>query len=89
MKAPFRLLYGHVGDGLLRADQQRCLRHEADEETALCSGREAQSFSPGRDDGLWLPKDVAEERLECFRQGRVGNVALVLIELATRDTRPL
>ena len=53
-----------------------------DHELAVRAQRFGQRGAPGRQLGLALAQQRPDQALKGLRQGRVGNVALVLVELA-------
>jgi len=77
-----------VGHRWLRSDQQLELRHETHEEAPVRSERLLQCGAPSSDLDLTLTQDVTDEVLQCLRDRRIGDVALVGVEFASREQSP-
>ena len=73
----------------LRADDQLDLRDQVDDELAVVPQRRLEALPPGRDAVLALGQDLEHELAERLDDGEVGDVALVLLELAGDEDAPL
>ena len=70
--------------GRLLADDDLDFGDEADDQLSVRAHGGLQGSSPRCYLGLTLAKDLADQEVEGLHQSGVGNVALVLVELARR-----
>ena len=75
---------GASGNRRLFADEQREIGDKVDDELAVRPHRFPQPARQRRDLLLALAENLADKSLKGLRQGGVGDVALVLVELARR-----
>ncbi len=80
-----RILRRKVRNGRLFSDDELDLRDEADDKLAVRADRLRQGITPPVHLGFALNEDLTDEGLEGLCQGRVRDVALVLVELAGRE----
>src|ERR1700704_3981976 len=85
LKAVLRVLWREGRDRRLRSDNELELGDQVDDELTVRAQRVANAVPPAADLGLCLAQDLADEVLECLRQRGIGDVALVLVELAGRE----
>jgi hypothetical protein len=95
LEAVVRILRREVGNGLLFTDNEFDLGDKVDDELAVRAYRVPQRSPPLLHLRFVLCEDLTDEGLEGLRQGRVRDVAFVLVELAgreqatPRDQRPM
>jgi hypothetical protein len=82
LKAGLGVLRRQVRDRRLFPDHELQLGNKVDDELAVGAQRLAQRVPPARKLGLALAEKGPHQAPESLGQGRVGDVALVLIELA-------
>src|SRR3984893_7710663 len=82
LEAVLRVLRRQVRDRGLFANHELQLGNEVDDELSIRAQRPAQSIPPPAELGLALGEEGADKALEGLAQGGVGDVALVLVELA-------
>src|SRR4030088_315541 len=82
LEAFLRFQRGQVGNRRLLADDEFELRDEIDDERAVRAQCLPKAALPPGELVLALSQDGADETLKGLRQGRIRNVALILIELA-------
>ena len=85
LEAILGILRRQVGDRRLCSDHQFQLGNEIDDELAVRAQRLAQGVPPLAKLHLALAEKRPHQAPESLRQGGVGNVALVLVELARRE----
>ena len=81
-KAVLRLAGGQLGHWRLRADQQFKLGHKIHNEPAVRAQRLENGLAPACQFLVALDQELADQDLECLRQGGVRDISLVLVELA-------
>ena len=81
-EAVFRFLRRQVRNRRRLAEDQLQVGDQGDDERRVRLQRRAQRLPPAVELGFALAEQPADQALEGLRQGRIGNVALVLIELA-------
>src|SRR5439155_23788650 len=84
-EAVLRISGGQVWNGRLFPDDELHLRDEVDDDLAVRADRLRQDMTPLVHLRFALDEDLTDEGLEGLRQGRVRDVALVLVELAGRE----
>src|SRR6266404_654359 len=85
LKAILLILRRKVRNGWLFPDDELDLGDEVDDKLAVRAHRLPQGFPPLGHLRFALGEDLTDEGLECLCEGRVRDVALVLIELAGRE----
>ncbi len=85
LEAALHVLRRQVRDRRLLSDHELQLGNEVDDELSIWAQRRAQSIPPPAKLLLALSEERTDKALECLAQGRVRNVALVLVELAGRE----
>src|SRR6202030_195275 len=85
LEPALRLLRRQLRDGRLDPDDELHLRDEADDKLAVRADRLRQGITPLFHLGFALDEDLTDQGLQGLRQGRVRDVALVLVELAGRE----
>src|ERR1700730_18650687 len=83
LKAVLRVLRRELGNRRLFADNKLDLRDKIDHQLAVRTYRLPQGVSPVVNLLIALAKDLPDQILESLRQRRVGDVPLVLVELAS------
>ncbi len=86
-KAVLGLVRGDRRHGGLRIDQQFELRDELEQELPIHADCTPQRFAQPSERRVVLLQHVAQQLLERFCDGRVGPIALVLVELSTGEQR--
>ena len=84
LETVLRILWRQICDRRLFADHQFQFGDEIDDEPAVRAQGLPQGASPLLELRLALTQDMANQTLEGLRQGRVRDVALVLVEFARR-----
>ena len=87
LEAVLRFLDRDVRHRRLWSDEELERRHEAEQEGSIRSERLLHIGAPRRDRDVTLAQDVFDEVLQRLGDRRVGDVALVRIELAPREER--
>jgi len=82
LKSPLRLLRLKLGNRWLLADDELQLRDEVGHEPTVQAQRLHKGLTPTRQFGIALAEKRAHQALKGLHQRRIGNVALVLVELA-------
>src|SRR5262249_45035139 len=82
LEAVLRLLRGKLGHRGLVADDQLQIGDEIDHQPPILVESLQEGFAPAGQLGVALAEERPYEALKRLRQGRIGNVTLVLIELA-------
>ena len=82
LKAPLRLLRLKLGDRRLIADDEVQFGDEVGHEPAVRAQRLQKGLTPIRQLGDALAEQGSHKALKSLCQGRIGNVALQLVELA-------
>ena len=82
LKTPSRVLGKEIRNRRLVSDDQLQFRDEVDHEPSVRAERLEKRGAPGRQVGLALRQKATGEALESLSERRIGDVALVLIELA-------
>ena len=82
LEAPLRGLGRKLMDGRLVADNELQLRNDIDHEPRVRSESLQKRVAPRRQFGFALPEKWPDQALKGLRQGRIWDVALVLVELA-------
>src|ERR687897_252337 len=82
LETPLRVLGRKLGDRWLLADDELQLGHEVDHEPTVRAQRLPQLVAPGPEIGFALREKASDQALKGLRERRIGDVALVLIELA-------
>src|SRR6266567_4149544 len=82
LKPTLRLLWRKLRHWRLLADDLLQLGHKVDHEPSIRTQRLVEGVAPSRQIGFALREKVSDQALKGLCQGRVGNVAFVLIELA-------
>jgi hypothetical protein len=85
LEAVLRVLRGQVRDRRLLSEHELEFRNEVYDERSVRAQRLAQGAPPSAKLRLALAQNLAHQALEGLAQGGVGNVALVLVELAGRE----
>src|ERR1700675_3040746 len=85
LEAVLRVLRWQVRDRWLLPNHELQLGNEIDDELTIRAQRLAQSIPPPAKLLLALGEERADKALEGMTQGRVRDVALVLVELAGRE----
>src|ERR1700694_575890 len=85
LEAVLRVLRWQVRDRRLLSDHELQLRNEVDDEPTVRAQRLAQRAPPSAELRLALAQNLAHQALEGLAQRGVGNVALVLVDLAGRE----
>src|SRR5258708_29275139 len=80
-----RVLRRQVRDRWLFSNHEFQLGNEVDDELSIWAQRLAQRVPPAAKLGLALAEERADKALEGLAQGRIRDVALVLVELAGRE----
>ena len=81
-KAVLRLAKGQLGHWRLRANKQFKLGHKIHDEPAVRAQRLENGLAPACQFLVALDQELADQNLECLRQGGVRDISLVLVELA-------
>src|SRR5271168_1722416 len=89
LEAVLRVLWRQIRNRRLHSDQEFQLGNEVDDETAIRAQRPLQGASPRVKLRLALAQDMADQTLKRLREGGVGNIAFVLVELAGREQTAL
>ena len=82
LEQPAGLLRRKIGSGWRLADDQLEFGHELDHKPSLRAKRFAQRPAPAFQLGVAFAQEVADQPLESVSDRRVGNIALMLVELA-------
>ena len=82
LEAALRLLRRQLRDGRRFADDQLQFGNQIDHELGVRAQRLAQGVAPAGQLGLAQAQQGADQALKGLRQRRIGDVALVLVELA-------
>ena len=82
MKSVLRFLRRQVGNGRLFPDDELQLGNEIDDQLSVRPERLCQGAPPLLHFRFALDEDLADQGLEGLCEGRIGDVALVLVELA-------
>src|SRR6266853_6229933 len=85
LETVLRVLRRQVRDRRLFSDHELQLRNEVDDELTVRAQRLTQGAPPSAKLRLALAQNLAHQALEGLAQGGVGNVALILVELAGRE----
>ena len=85
LESPLRLLRLKLGHRRLVADDEPQFRNEIDHQLAVRAQRLQKGIAPDAERGVALAEQRPDEALKGLRQGRIGDVALVLVELAGRE----
>jgi hypothetical protein len=88
LEAPLRIRGRQLRHRRLRAEKELELRDQRHHERPVAAQCLAKRLAPARQLGVALAQQRADQALQGLRQCRVGNVALVLIELAGREQPP-
>ncbi len=81
LETALRVLGRKFEDRWLVADDEPQLRDEIDHELAVRAQRLAEQVTPGRQLGIAFAQQRPDQALKRLRQGRIRDVALVLVEL--------
>jgi hypothetical protein len=82
LEAALCLLRRKLGNGWLVAGDESQFRDEVRHEPAVRTERLPKSDAPNRQIDLALPEQRAQQVLKSLHQRRIGNIALVLVELS-------
>src|SRR5580700_2810454 len=82
METAFRLLRLKLQDRRLVSDDELQFGDEVGHESCILLERLQKRAAPDRQFGVALAEKRPHKTLKCLHQGRIGNVALVPIELA-------
>ena len=82
LEAVLRLLRGKLRNGRLFSYDQLQFGDEVDDEPSIWAQRLMKGLTPARQLGVVLAQKRSHKTLESLHQRRIGNVALVLVELA-------
>ena len=82
LETPLRVLRGQFGDRRLFSDDQVQFRDEVDHEPSVRPQRLQKRFAPTRQLGFASAEKRPHQALKGLHQRRIGDVALVLVELA-------
>ena len=85
LKSVLRFLRRQVGNGRLFPDDELQFGNEVDHQLSVRAERLCQGAPPLLHFRFALDEDLADQGLEGLCKGRIGDVALVLIELACRE----
>src|ERR1700692_215315 len=85
LEAVLRVLWWQIWNRRLFPDHEIQLGNEVDDELSIRAQRLVEGVPPPAKLGLALGEERADKALECLAQGRVRDVALVLVELARRE----
>src|SRR6266436_4438112 len=88
METPARVLGRQIRSRRLASDDEVEFRNELDDEPCVGTEGVAERVAPGRQIGFALSKKSLDQALERLSERRIGNVALVLIELARCKQAP-
>ena len=82
LEATLCVLWSKIGDWRLLSDDELQFRNQVYNELSVWPQRLAKRIAPLAQLGFAPPQKHSNKGLESLRQGGVGNVALVLVELA-------
>ena len=88
LEAILAVLRREIGYRRLLADDEGELRDQIDHEPAIGADRFQQAVAPAAQLRILLAEQLANQALEGLSQRRIGNVALVLVELAAGKETP-
>src|SRR5258707_8908816 len=88
LETPARVLGREIRSRRLVSDDELQFRNELDDEPCVRAERLEKRGAPGRQVGLAFRQKTPGEALESLSERRIGNVALVLIELARGKQAP-
>ncbi len=85
LETPLRVLCGKIDDGWLFSQNELQLRYEIQHQQSVRAQRVRQRLAPLAQLGFWFAEERSDQPLKRLRESRVGNVRLVLVELAGRE----